>query len=145
MTAAIDGLRDALTLDRAERIEQMTRFETKFDTRMDVIYQMLADFKERNSSLGARVTAIESASAAYMQASDRRFSDMLAHFDSRIKAHKDDQDAEITSIGKKQDRNWGWVMALIGAVVILMGQTLFNQLTSGRAPAPADAVAPVKK
>lgn len=139
-TKAIDALRDALSNDRAERLEQMSRFETKFDTRMDAIYQMLAESKERGSNIGARVTTLE----AFMMASDKRFADLLSHFDSRLSEHREDQDKEIQSLGAKQDRNWGWVMALIGGVVILMVQSLW-QAAHPAPNTPPDVVAPVKK
>lgn len=138
------ALREALGADRSERIEQMTRFETKFDTRMDAIYQMLADAKERNSGMGARITHLEGSLRGYMETSDRRFSDLLAHFDTRLNAQKADQDAEVEIITKKQDRNWGWVMALIGGIGLLMAQTFWAQVHPS-APAPQAVVEPVKK
>lgn len=139
-TQAIDALREALNNDRAERLEQMSRFETKFDARMDAIYLMLADSKERGSNIGARVTTLE----AFMMASDKRFTDLLQHFDSRLGEHRVDQDKEIQTLGQRQDRNWGWVMALIGGVVILMVQSLWAAAHPPSAPTP-DVVAPVKK
>lgn len=139
-----DALREALGADRAERIEQMTRFETKFDTRMDAIYQMLADAKERNSGMGARITHLEGNLRGYMETSDRRFSDLLTHFDTRLNTHKKEQGDELESIGKKQDRNWGWVMALIGGVALLIIQAFWAQ-THPAVPAQPDIIAPVKK
>jgi predicted negative regulator of RcsB-dependent stress response len=126
LTAAVEAFREGMASDRAERIEQMGRFENKFDTRMDAIYQMLSDFKEKNSSTTARQAAHESALDTYMRAADRRFTDILSHFDNRLNAQQNTLDSSLKGVASKQDRNWGWVMALIGSVIILILQSFWN-------------------
>jgi hypothetical protein len=135
LNGVADALREALTADRGERIEQMARFEAKFDTRMDAIYQMLADAKERNSGIGSRVSTVEDNLRNHISASDRRFAELMSHFDSSFSTHKVEQEKKFEHLGTKQDRNWGWVMALIGGIVLLIIQTFWN--SRGPAPTPA--------
>ena len=126
-----DSLREALAADRSERVEHLTRIETKFDTRMDAFYSILADYKEKTGDQAARLAVLEKAMADLLAANANRFeavqretgqriADLIASSDKRLTDIRSAYDERIGKIERKQERNWNWMMALVGAVVMLI-------------------------
>lgn len=134
-----DSLREALAADRSERVEHLTRIETKFDTRMDAFYSILADYKEKTGDQAARLAVLEKAMATHLTDSTRRFEevqrevgrrieDLTLASDRRLGDLRDSYALRMSSIEKKQERNWSWVMGVLGGVLLLIAQSIWTRV-----------------
>lgn len=149
LNALGDSLREAIGSDRAERVEHLTRIETKFDTRMDAFYSILADYREKTGDQAARLQVLERGIQAHLEDSDRRFEsvqrevgrrieDLVTGNDKRLLDMRATYDSRLTVIERKQERNWGWVMGVFAALIVILLQSGWNFLTrsaAGHAPA----------
>lgn len=153
--AVFNGLREAMAADRSEWREQVLRFETRMDTRMDTITGLVAGAREKGVQGEAKIQHLEGSLKSIIDSYDRRFRDLLAQFEGHLKAHKEEFEEKLkthkeeqalaaTEVRTKQDRNWGWVMALIGAVALLLAQSFWTKVTTPT-PTPPGAQDPVAK